>query len=266
MTMWKKSDGTFSSDRSAAVLAGGASSSGDAAAAVAAAWLRSGETVVPVQVAVGTSLHEGNYAVNIRNIESNGHTTGGVFELDLPTISPYFSKGDAVAALMPLKDPFDLDDACSIFASLCRYRLARIIRAANAWETKKQSGMVWPDEPPAGSQVWAYVGMAHNLGLGSALTSIQSYGLDWSGYKTRNPTINFAIDRGSGIYGDDVITGGVDWKDSFSSPFDSSGAAIDVSTVDAYTSSKIRLALLITLLGLVVYFFAINRTPLKGTL
>ena len=36
--------------------------------------------------------------------------------------------------------------------------------------------------------------------------------------------------------------------------------------VDAFTSSLLRLALTLLLLGAVAYFFALNKTPLKGTL
>lgn len=269
MSSYRQADGTFTSGGK--VLAGGASSSTDAAAAVAAAWLRTGEKVIPPQFAVGTAPHESGYAVNIRDIESTGHTTGGVFELDIATLSP-FIVGDAIAAGMPEKDVFNLDDACSIFAARCRYYLARIVSAANAYESSNSTGMTWPDAPPAGSQIWAYVAIAHNQGLGSAssgkgaLGTIARYGVDWAGYKSRNPTVNIAVDRGSGIYGDDVITGGPDWSEGLANPFDASGAAIDVPTVDAFTSSRIRLALVLTLLALVAYYFAINKTPLKGTL
>jgi hypothetical protein len=55
--------------------------------------------------------------------------------------------------------------------------------------------------------VWAYLALAHNQGLGAALKTIRTYGLDWDAYKKRNPTMTGIIE-----YGDDCISGGPAWK------------------------------------------------------
>lgn len=265
-TSYRNADGSFSSQRSAAVLAGNASNPSDAAAAGAAAWLRV-EGVIPPQFAVGTMRHETNYVVNERDVEPNGHTTAGVFQLDLPTLVP-FVLGDAVAAGMPEKNVYDLDDACAIFAARCRYYLARIFAAAADYNSANGIAPFDESNPPA--DVWAYVAIAHNQGLGSAssgkgaLGSIAQYGLDWSAYKQRNAgAVNIATDRGSGVYGDDVISGGPDFTPGMATaPFDGGGAL----TIDAYTSSRLRFALLLGLVAACLYFFVLNRTPLKGTI
>ena len=218
-TSYRQADGSFTSD--GPIYAGGASAGDTAtmARAVAVSWYKV-ERVIPTQFAVGTQLHETNYKINERDIEASGHTTGGGFQLDVPTFSP-FVVGDAVSAGMPDKDVYDLDDACAIFAARARYYLTRIISATNKYNAAQGAAAL--DESALPSDIWAYVAIAHNQGLGAALLTIATYGLDWSAYKARNPTVNIAMDRGSGIYGDDVISGGVDWDDSLANPTDASG-------------------------------------------
>lgn len=245
---FRRTDGTDSSDRADALTT--------TPKAIAQAWLR-WTREIPPQFAVGTALHESSYTVNEHDVEPNGHETGGVFQLDVPSFSSSSGiiVGDANAAGMLEKDVYTLDDACAIFASRCSSYLRRIISAA-----KLDAGNLPPD-------VWAYVAIAHNQGIGAALKSIQQYGLDWSAYKARNAgQVNIATDRGNGVYGDDVITGGPDWEDSYASPFDDTGAPIPAPTVDAATSTKIRLGLLALLVLLVALSLLQPRSPLKGIL
>lgn len=265
MTMYKQADGTFTANKSAIVLAGNAESGQEAAMAIAVAWWRV-EREIPTSWAVGCALHEGNYAVNIRNVESNGHTTGGVFELDLPSGPPYLNAGDAAATGMLEKSPFDLDDACAILAVLLRRYKVLIIRAANKWNAANGLPAIDPTAPP--SDVYSYMAIGHNQGIGAALKSINTYGMNWAAYKARpeNAGVNVAIDRGSGIYGDDVVSGGVDFSEAMLAPFDAAGAVIPPPVIDAFWESNLRVAVLLVMLGLIVYFFAVVKTPLKGTL
>jgi hypothetical protein len=240
--------------------------------AVAAAWLRF-TRVVPPQFAVGTARHETNYKINEQDVEPDGHTTGGIFQLDVPTASPYFSIGDAAAAGMPEKDIYDLDGACAVFAALCERRLTRILDAADKFLAGAGWGPLDRSSPPP--DVWAYLAIGHNLGMGTCLKSIASYGLDWADFKRRNgdgaaKPLNIAIDRGSGVYGDDVISGGPDWEEDFADPFavddagnvitDSAGAPIVIPEplLSAATQSKLRLGLL-GLLALLLILYAMGQ-------
>jgi hypothetical protein len=263
VSTYRQADGTFAS--SGAIYAGGGTDPASRARAVAIAWYKV-ERDIPTSWAVGVSLHEGNYAINIRDIEPNGHTTGGVFEVDLPTLSPYPEIGDAARVKMPWLNPFDLDDCCKIFAARSRSNLLRIVAAANKWNAAKGLPLIASNPPPP--DVYSYMAIAHNQGLGAALLSIQTYGMDWAAYKARpeNANVNVAIDRGSGIYGDDVVSGGVDFTSDMLAPFDASGAVIPPPVIDAFVQSQLMLVALLGLLALVVYFFVIVKTPLKGTI
>lgn len=261
-TTYRQADGSFTSDGPIFAGLASAGDTGTMALAIARSWYAV-ERVIPTAAAVGFALHETNYKTNERDIETSGHTTGGVFQLDLPTVSP-FVLGDAIAAGMPEKDVFTLDDACAVFAARCRYYLARLQRNVDAYNAKNGIAAVNWDSPP--SDIWAYVAIAHNQGLGAALLTVTTYGLDWAGYKARNPTVNISMDRGSGIYGDDVISGGPDYTQEMSAPFDASGATIPAPLFGSFFESNLRLALVAALLIAVGYFFLVNKTPLKGTL
>jgi hypothetical protein len=263
MSTYRQADGTFTG--SGAIYAGGGADTASRARAVAAAWYAV-ERDIPTSFAVGVALHESNYATNIRDIETSGHTTGGIFEVDLPTIYPYAEIGDAARVKMPWLDPFDLDDCCKIFAARSRSNLLRIVAAANKWNAAHGLAAISSDAPTP--DVYSYMAIAHNQGTGAALLSIQTYGMDWAAYKARpeNVDVNVAIDRGSGIYGDDVRSGGVDFTSDMLTPFDASGAVIPPPVIDAFMQSQLLLGVCLVLLGLVAYYFVIVKTPLKGTI
>lgn len=266
-TQYRQADGTFTSN--GAMLAGGAAAgdTASAAMAVARAWYAV-ERDIPVAAAIAFAGHESGFVTNIYTVESNGHTTGGVFEIDLPSLYPYFNKGDAVVVGMPDKANswYDLDDCCLIFAARLRGYKVRIIAAANSYNAA--NGLAPVDETQLGVDFYAYLGIAHNLGIGTAISSIRTYGMNWAAFKARpeNASLNIVQDRANGNYGDDISTGGKWFTEDMAAPFDAAGAVIPAPVIDAFWQSNIRLGVVLVLLALVAYFFAINKTPLKGTL
>jgi hypothetical protein len=232
-------------------------------ASICAEWLRC-TRVVPPQFALGTALHESSYKLNEVDVEPNGHTTGGLFQSDLPTLSP-FIVGDAIVAGMPEKNIFYLEDACAVFAAMCERSLGRIYGAVDAWNDAHGWGPIDRDNPPA--DVWAYLAIAHNQGAGAAVKTIRAYGLDWTDYKRRNPTVNIAMARAGGTYGDDVISGGPDWREEYGQPFeqDDAGNMVEIPepTISAGASSQLRLGLLALLALLVAYAVMTGAKPWK---
>jgi hypothetical protein len=71
------------------------------------------------------------------------------------------------------------------------------------------NGTLWP----AGT-MRAYLALCHNQGFGAAQYTIKTHGMDWRGYKSRNPQINLVCHD----YGDDVITGGSAWPQPLPTP------------------------------------------------
>jgi hypothetical protein len=260
---YRQPDGSLTSG--GPLLAGGYVGAADAAMAVAIAWYRV-EREIPTATAVGFASHESGYATNIHTVEPNGHTTGGVFEIDLPSVYPYFNKGDAVAVGAPWLNWWDLNDCCAIFAARLRGYKVRIIAAANAYNAANGANPI--DETALPADLYSYLGIAHNMGIGTALQSIKTYGMDWAAFKARpeNAGLNIVQARSGGTYGDDVVSGGPDFTEAMIVPFDSAGALIPPPAIDAFWWSNIRLALFVALVVAVLYFFAVNKTPLKGTL
>lgn len=262
---FRQADGTFTAG--GALLAGGAAA-GDyasAAMALARAWYAV-EREIPVATAIGFGWHETNFVTNIHTVEPNGHTTGGIFEIDLTSGPPYINKGDNINVGAPWLNWWDLDDSCAIFAARLHQYKFRIIRAAQAYNAA--NGLAALDETALPSDFYSYLGIAHNLGIGTALTSINKYGMNWAAFKARpeNASLNIVQMRSNGCYGDDVASGGQYYTEDMAAPFDAAGVAIPAPVIDAFWQSNIRLGVVLVLLGLVAYFFAINKTPLKGTL
>jgi len=261
-------DGTESTDPSDRVSV--ASTRANSARLIAQAWLRV-TRIIPPQFAVGSALHESSYTLNEHDVEPNGHETGGLFQLDVPSVSAKSGVivGAAIETGMVEKSVYVLDDACAMFASICTGYLNRILREANAYRSARGFAPFDPSALPG--DVWAYVAIAHNQGIGAAVETIQKYGLNWSGpngYKARNgDNVNISAARAEGVYGDDVLTGGPDWEEGFSNPFDDTGARIAAPTLDAATSTRMRLGLLALLLLLLVFWLTTQqRSPLKGIL
>lgn len=177
-TEYLLADGTRSSSRADAQVV--------EAGQVVASALKFSSLIAP-QFFVGTAQHETNFAVNEEDTEESGYVSTGIYQL---------SRGEAVSVGLPLASLVDLDDSSQVFASLCEARF-RAIALAAGFDTSA---------PPA--DAWAYLAIAHNQGLTAALKTINQYGLDWAGYKARNPSVRIV----SSGYGDDVISGGASWS------------------------------------------------------
>lgn len=140
-------------------------------------------TDIPPRFFVGTAQHETNFAINEIDTEPNGFVTEGIYQI---------SREEATEVGMPKADLLDLDVATVVFTRLMEKRLSRILSKTTH---------------PVKEDVWAYLAIAHNQGLGAALKTIEAHGLDWAAYKKRNPKVRIV----SSGYGDNVITGGPRW-------------------------------------------------------
>ncbi len=156
---------------------------------VAATW-RIHTHVIPPQFAVGTADHESSFTLNEVDVEPSGYVSKGIFQV---------SEDEAREVGMPRADLLQLEDATTVFVALCERRLFQLRAAAAV---------------VAASDIWAYLAIAHNAGLHTALQSIRRFGLDWAGFKVRNVKPEDPHAWGSKIarYGDDVISGGMYWK------------------------------------------------------
>lgn len=143
-------------------------------------------TSIAEQYFLGTAKHESNWAVNERDMEppdSSGFrfVSWGIFQL---------SPEEAAAAGRPSASLLSLDDSTYILAQLTERR-----RIAIRAELK-----IDPEAPdPEGIE--AYYAIGHNQGSRAMLTTIRLHGVNWRGYKARNPSIRIV----SSGYGDDVL-------------------------------------------------------------
>jgi hypothetical protein len=156
-------------------------------AAVAAAWVRA-TTKIPPQYACGTAQHETDFTANEVDTEESGFVSKGIFQL---------SDEEAAEAGRPGADLLNLDQAAAVLAAVAQHRLAAIVVAAHL------DG--WTRLP---NDVWAYLALAHNQGLGAALKTIRLHGLDWTSYKKRNSQL-----AAMAAYGDDCVSGGARWSE-----------------------------------------------------
>lgn len=152
---------------------------------VVALWVKYSPNI-PAAFALGSATHESDLDPSVvsRGDQSDGSDSIGLYQI---------SKAEAIAALRPLADLLDAEDNTAVFASIMETKLAAI-RAycdVNGIQTGE------PD-------LWAYLAMSHNMGIGSVRKTLATYGMDWPGYKLRNPGLAF-VAKG---YGDDAITGG----------------------------------------------------------
>jgi hypothetical protein len=164
-------------------------------------------TDIPARFALGSAYHESHYNPGENDIGDQPNqadsTSYGLYQLN---------RTEQAAALV-FGDLNDADTNTKVFAAVQATRLAAI-RAASGGDDH-------------GDDVWAYLGMSHNMGLGSTLKTIAQHGLDWQAYKDRNPDLKFV----TGGYGDDCISGGPDWSndfDSINSPSGGAGAGTDL--------------------------------------
>lgn len=187
------------------------------------AW-RQVSSRIPARFAVGTAKHETDYTLNETDAgdQSDGTDSIGLFQI---------SRAEALSAGHPLADLTSLSDACTVFAVLMHRNLDKILSLSG--------------ESPLNPDVWAYLAMSHNMGMGAVEKTIKQYGLDWGAYKARNPAVPLVAHG----YGDDVVSGGPDWDPAWDElpPPDAS--------VDATDPAKIGLALVIG----VVAFWILGR-------
>ncbi len=114
-----------------------------------------------------------------------------------------------------LVDMLDLDKSTE-----CMIRMAEDNRRGLRLAANIPVDMPDPDYVDPSGTVWkggamrAYLGIAHNHGMGFAKMSIQRWKLDWPAYKRRNPTDNIVDHH----YGEDCVTGGPRWPDATPSP------------------------------------------------
>lgn len=151
---------------------------------LAAAW-RARTSVIPAEYACGTAQHESSFTRNEVDVEETGFTSMGVFQLSLE---------EASQARRPDANLLTLADSVDVLAFVAEERLAAILKAAGL-------------ERPS-LDTWAYLALAHNQGLGACLKTIREHGLDWSGYKARNPQL-----AAMAAYGDDCVSGGARWSE-----------------------------------------------------
>jgi len=186
--LFKREDGVFTSNRSDAHHV-------DPSDVLAVA--RSVSSRVPGQFFVGTAQHESGFVVNERDSgdQGDGTDSDGIFQL---------SRSEAIKSGHPAADLFDLGDAATVFAILMHRNLDRILSAAGN-----------SSYPPG--DVWAYLAMSHNQGIGAVEDSIRKFGLNYSGpggYRERNKNTVKPGFNGPNIiaYCDDVISGGKSWR------------------------------------------------------
>ncbi len=164
-------------------------------AEVVACW-RKYTTNIPAQFALGCAMHESNFALNEIDTEPSGYCSMGIYQLGdeemKETGFPVSRKaGSAV---------YTLEGSTRMMVRLCESRFERLSHAAN-----------WCPPLP---DVWAFLAVAHNLGLGAAIKSVNSHGMNWQAFVDRNPGL-----AALGRYGDDCISGGEHWAEANPAPF-----------------------------------------------
>lgn len=144
---------------------------------VADAWRRH-STQIPVTYAVGTVTRESGFDPLCNTPEGNGTRSLGLYQVNAQE-----------AAQVGFADADLLDgEACTqVFARLQEGRIPSLTIYGNR-------------EP----DLWAFLGIAHNQGVGAAQKTLASYGMDWVAYKERNGVKHPNWSR----YGDSCIDGG----------------------------------------------------------
>lgn len=137
------------------------------------------------QYLVGTAKHETNYAVNECDEEENGFRTYGVYQV---------SRQECREVGEPDVDLLNLANSTRVFCALMEKRLERIIKEIN----------LDPNNLPL--DVWFYLAMIHNMGLGATLKTIKRYGLDAKAWTERNPKL-----AKNSRYYNNCISGGPDF-------------------------------------------------------
>lgn len=215
---------------------------------VAICWTKATDKI-GTQFAVAVASHEPNtpFVTNEQDDDTrddgNGgekviHRTGGIFQLDIPSASP-FQAGDPITAFGPIigatKSVFDVQDACDVFAVLCERRLAWLVSN-------------FPDMAEDVRRYWLAVG--HNLGTGTMRSACTKHQGDVDDFENDNPELGI-VKHG---YGRDCMTGGQYWTEAMGSgPLTQSGQA-NAPALSASTKGVLYWSVLLLLL-LVAYYF-----------
>lgn len=151
--------------------------------------VRSIGTVISESYFLGTAKHETNWCLNERDTEppkpdGTRVVTWGLYQIE-----------QEEARDVGLRDAnlLELEGATRVMIRLAEWRRALI-----------RSHVRLTDHDPDPIALEAYLAIAHNMGIGTALTSIRIHGLDWGGpdgFRARNPSMEF-VQSG---YGDDVL-------------------------------------------------------------
>lgn len=156
--------------------------------AVAHAW-RARTAKIPAQYAVATAQHESDFTVNEVDTEPSGFVSKGIFQLSDEELHE-------AGLANPGGDLLTLEGAVDVLATIAGRRLDRILAAAKL------------DAPTP--DVWFYLALAHNEGMGACLKTIAAHGLDAAAWTERNKGRESLAQAAK--YFNDCITGGAKWS------------------------------------------------------
>lgn len=146
--------------------------------AVADALARAG-TSIPAPFYLGVVSHESGFKLDAQTPESGGRVSLGLFQILAGEVNQSYS----TAAFLN-----SLDAQAELMVRRTEANRARLRDAA---------GLAPGDPDPW--DMGAYLALAHNQGIGAALETVNTYGMDWVAYKARNPGARILA------YGDDCL-------------------------------------------------------------
>lgn len=213
-TQFKKPDGTFTTDRSYAHHL--------APSDVLGIW-RGLSSDIPGRFIIGTVEHESDFIVNERTPgdQGDGTPSDGLTQA---------SRAEAIKAGKPLADLFDAAENLTVYAITQHRNLSEL------------HDLIAGKPLGSPSDIWAWLSMAWNQGMGSASTgkgvrgSIAKHGPDYSGpggYRERNKSLQHPGFNGPAIiaYCDAVISGGKYWQPSWDTLPPADGSTTDPVSV-----------------------------------
>ena len=144
-------------------------------------------SVIDAKYFVATAFHESNGALNEVDTEIAtqdnplGFMSYGLYQI---------SSEEALAHGFTAEDMIYLDKSTT-----CMIKLAEQHRSALRWKLNMAGSAPDPDYTDSAGVVYdggdmrAYLAIAHNCGLGVALRSVEAYGMSWTRFMQRNPTM-----------------------------------------------------------------------------
>lgn len=143
-------------------------------------------TTIPLGFFIATAQHESGF--NAGNQEPNDQEGGswGIYALGPREFASELGMSVDISQFL------DLYQATDLFARLSEARVERLRAAAGLGPYDDADG-----------ELWAYLFLAHNQGIGAAIKTIENNGLDWEAYVARNagnPKLGGFVS-----YGNDVI-------------------------------------------------------------